>query len=1286
MAKKTLSLVLAVLMIISLVPMSAIAAEDVADEVIYNLGSLEITVGNDTELAEVSYGRYKLFDESGDYTIVLEDNAFFPYEVQFQANGETFVEWFETPDSTVDVAGHTFSVYSENNDDTKLTQIGFWVDGRYVAAYPEAKEFANPIFAPRSMLPLQVKSLTLDLTGLTIQALESVELSALYAGVNAETGDSLDTEKAAWVKKSSGSSDDDGFQIAQSGDSLDMTPINSYNNYFYLEMIAGSAKQLDTSNVRYIIRVETDGHLFSNVDLYSFASETRNEVTVKNEHTYRYDAYTTYQVQVSDTQMQSADGFYVGLEVNSSYDADDFTIYKGRYSSAEAALAASAEDVTADFFAADMSAANAGYYMEKTAGRTNVYEYFTVVVDDSTDVYVEELRIYIYSNTDSMDLSGLYSYDGSNWNWVANSWNYGYDSSNAEVITLTLRAGYPANAEYYAAFEFRTYDAALNQDVDNSKVEKAVLGHYDSLAAATAQADIKSVLLTDDYMSTPETGYEANYSGDGVDFTFFSTDGDVYKFTVIAIDAIEDDTSPSQDTYFRVTGADGVSSYTMPYHADSYYNKGFQTVLLLNDTADLLDTLKPTFWNHSLTKMYASVDGIVAATEQASGITVVDFSGGAVVYTARAEDDTVVKNYNVSFVQQVDDARLFVNGPVYEVIGGVDAPTDPDKRELFLEDDSSYHDIFIANVGKDALTGLTVELSADAGAVKLDDYWIVGGAGNDELAGFTSINYNPDNNGASGSYNEISNVAKIRLVADGMGAIGGKLTISSDNGGIFEVYLTGVAGNPEIITGSLGNATKYVPYSVMVQTNNYNDSLSQSFSLASGSLPTGVSLLSNGEIYGVPTVAGTYTFTVKVSFDSDTFQDATKEFTLVVLDNTNTNVDAASQHTINVRVPATMTSYQAQVFEIDNVYADFMDFYLDGQKLTEGVHYDSEEGSTKITIRSQTFQNAGTGTHTIAAEFREDADTDKEMTAAAQNYTSNVSSGNNTGNTGTTTTPSTESAVIVNTPANGAISVSTTTPKKGDKVTVTVTPQYGYELESLKITDKDGKELDYIDNGDGTYTFTYGDSTVNVEATFAVIPTGLPFEDVFAPDWYLDAIKYAYEKGLLIGISETEFAPNMATSRSMMITVLHRIAGTPASKSSAFTDVPTDAWYADAVNWAAEAGIVSGIGNNLFAPGAEMTREQMAVMFYNFCVYMGIELPEVSDLEIADADKVSSWAIEAVSAMYKAGILNGKGEGVFDPKGTATRAEVAALLERFMLIFEEQASQDGDDGSNESNP
>ena len=142
------------------------AEQEALDQVIYNLESMAVTVGTDADRAQTDPTQYKCFDADGSYTILLEDNAFFPYEVQFQYGGETFTAWFETPEDCVEVGGHPFYVRSESTDPTRLTQIGVTIGGEYIAAYPEPKEFTTePKMALFSLLPLEEVLVYLDLTG-----------------------------------------------------------------------------------------------------------------------------------------------------------------------------------------------------------------------------------------------------------------------------------------------------------------------------------------------------------------------------------------------------------------------------------------------------------------------------------------------------------------------------------------------------------------------------------------------------------------------------------------------------------------------------------------------------------------------------------------------------------------------------------------------------------------------------------------------------------------------------------------------------------------------------------------------------------------------------------------------------------------------------------------------------------------------------------------------------------------------------------------------------------------
>ena len=217
---------------------------------------------------------------------------------------------------------------------------------------------------------------------------------------------------------------------------------------------------------------------------------------------------------------------------------------------------------------------------------------------------------------------------------------------------------------------------------------------------------------------------------------------------------------------------------------------------------------------------------------------------------------------------------------------------------------------------------------------------------------------------------------------------------------------------------------------------------------------------------------------------------------------------------------------------------------------------------------------------------------------------------------------------------------------------------------------EDGTETPVQQNQTGGST--PGNSTPTTPSTSAEttdMPDAFdnPFADIDESAWYYEAVLYAYKNGIMQGVGNNLFEPNISLTRAMLVQMLYNLENQPDAETASFDDVATSAWYANAIAWAANNGIVSGVGNNLFAPDVKITREQMAVMLYNYCTYKGIELAAIRDTgSFADANTVSDWAAEAVQAMYRAGILSGKGEGIFDPTGTATRAEVAQMLMNFM--------------------
>lgn len=257
---------------------------------------------------------------------------------------------------------------------------------------------------------------------------------------------------------------------------------------------------------------------------------------------------------------------------------------------------------------------------------------------------------------------------------------------------------------------------------------------------------------------------------------------------------------------------------------------------------------------------------------------------------------------------------------------------------------------------------------------------------------------------------------------------------------------------------------------------------------------------------------------------------------------------------------------------------------------------------------------------------------------------------------------------------NGTISVDRYATE-GDNVTITVSPDEAYMLDELTVT-ANGKEVEVKDNGDGTYTFKMPSADAKIVVTFAEDPDWepapeMPFTDVNENDWFYDVVLYAYDNGLMTGVSATEFAPNQTTTRGMIVSMLARLEGVTSAEDAGFADVAANDWYATAVNWAASVGVVNGYEDNTFRPNAPITREQMAAILYNYADYKGYDVSARADLsDYADAASISSWAEDVLAWANAEGLINGMTATTIDPQGATTRAQTAAMFERFLTAHE----------------
>ncbi len=243
---------------------------------------------------------------------------------------------------------------------------------------------------------------------------------------------------------------------------------------------------------------------------------------------------------------------------------------------------------------------------------------------------------------------------------------------------------------------------------------------------------------------------------------------------------------------------------------------------------------------------------------------------------------------------------------------------------------------------------------------------------------------------------------------------------------------------------------------------------------------------------------------------------------------------------------------------------------------------------------------------------------------------------------------------------NGSVSVSPKNASQGNRVTVTVKPDAGYELDSLKVFDKNGKELELTDKGDGRFTFIMPAGRVGVKAAFTEELKISPFRDVPTDAYYHEAVKWAQKKGITGGIGNDLFGPYQPCTRAQIVTFLWRAAGSPEPEGTAagMTDVAADSYYEKAVAWAIENGITTGTADGLFAPGATCTRAQSMTFLFRASKASADGAPAFSDVA-ADA-----YYAEAVKWATDNGITNGTTSSTFSPGSGCTRAQIVTFLWR----------------------
>ena len=256
--------------------------------------------------------------------------------------------------------------------------------------------------------------------------------------------------------------------------------------------------------------------------------------------------------------------------------------------------------------------------------------------------------------------------------------------------------------------------------------------------------------------------------------------------------------------------------------------------------------------------------------------------------------------------------------------------------------------------------------------------------------------------------------------------------------------------------------------------------------------------------------------------------------------------------------------------------------------------------------------------------------------------------------------------VKISNSGDGVAKVDKSYASAGAKVTITVTPGRNATVQRITVTDEDGERLKLTENRDGTYSFTMPSGTVNVYVRFS--GSGLPFADVPSGSWYYDDVAYVYDTGLMTGLTATAFGPNLSTTRGMIVTILWRMENEPVAKHGCpFADVRRGSYYEQAIAWASENGIVTGFDASTFAPDRAITREQLAAILFRFAAYRGMDAVTLREnlSSFQDQAAISAYAVSALNWAVGEGLMQGTGDKL-EPTGNATRAQVAAMLQRFI--------------------
>lgn len=768
---------------------------------------------------------------------------------------------------------------------------------------------------------------------------------------------------------------------------------------------------------------------------------------VKIQDIQAYSPWRNEQITISATDVKDVDVLYLGLtgydQLCRDFGCDHIKVYEGSYKTE--AETVEDKEITRQIWIKDTEQTNPdiGYPVNIGENRYYVFSEITFVAFDLEDhaLWLHSMQLYIYINHGGLVMYGLRDEKGESISYYEH--NSKYDNKNDIYFhEWSLYSDDNVDAEYFLRFGYR--DSYGNSNLD------AVLGAYIGMYATMEEAKNAGAENIKDALFGAK-GYGADCSKT-VYFTIFAqmekpdSEGVVTQTFHYAI-STEDSgkyrylSNSATDLKFDgINDQDGnrVGCYIVDTQEDSYADFNYLTILVDKDTD--LAKLAPIFRISKGSNLY--VTG--SSSPEISGKSVHDFSGGSMQYTVASEDGSNSKNYWLQIIKPSGTEKsLYVNS-----LADPEAKMEgiQSKREVMLDTyHNNIHDILVINMGSEVVTGAAVTLVSDT--VELDDYWTLKGKLN--LSGFDGIQKEEP-------YGELANMAKIRLrmkegVAEGTN-VSGTLTIKSSTEDLLVFQLTGTVGDPSITTTEIPDAVKYVPYGTMIQNSNKYSWNRVSYSLYSGELPEGMVLRPNGELYGVPKETGEFQFRVKMENSGRYYNFAPdyKIFTLKIKENTNENVDAATDagYDVTTRIQNLYVgdTRKDELFVCEGIFNQLVDVYLDGEKLVSGKDYSAESGSTRITIMAETLdEGLDEGTHTLGVEFR---DEENSLKKAAQNFdvvkrssTGGSTGGGSTGGSsvGVITTPE-PTATATPTPTPTATPTPTSTPVTTPTPRPTATP------------------------------------------------------------------------------------------------------------------------------------------------------------------------------------------------------------------------------------------------------